>query len=103
MAPNTGKVRQHSIGKIMRQFLLTIAFAFVGASALAAPMLEIKGLRPAEGCLHDSKAVTERVIACPIGGVRIRIWCPNGKVFDRDGPDLGVAVARSICEMNQLP
>jgi hypothetical protein len=87
----------------MRKFLLAIAGAFVGTSALAAPMLEIKGMRPAEGCLHDSKTVTDRVVACPIGGVRIRIWCPNGKVFDRDGPDLGVAVARSICEMNQLP
>ncbi len=86
----------------MRQVLLAIAFAVVGTSAVAAPMLEIKGLRPAEGCLHESKAVTERVIACRIGGVRIRIWCPNGKVFDRDGPELGIAVARSICEINQV-
>lgn len=87
----------------MRQVLLATAFAFVCTSAVAAPMLEIKGLRAAEGCLHESKTVTERVIACPIGGVRIRIWCPNGKVFDRDGPELGIAVARSICEINQLP
>jgi hypothetical protein len=87
----------------MQQFLLAIASAAICTSAVAAPMLEIKGVRAAEGCLHESKAVAERVVACPIGGVRIRIWCPNGKVFDRDGPDLGVAVARSICEINQVP
>jgi hypothetical protein len=87
----------------MRHIFMTIALSFVSGAALAAPMLEIKGLRPAEGCLHDAKTVTDRLVMCPIGGVRIRIWCPNGKVFDRDGPDLGVAVARSVCEMPQLP
>jgi hypothetical protein len=54
--------------------LLAIASAAIGTSAVAAPMLEVKGTRPAEECLHGSKAVTEGVVACPIGGVRIRIW-----------------------------
>jgi hypothetical protein len=87
----------------MRQLLLAIVPLLGCTSVFAAPMLEIKGVKPAEGCLEEAKAVTERLVACPTGGVRIRIWCPNGKVFDRDGPDLGVAVARSICVMNQLP
>jgi hypothetical protein len=87
----------------MRHFLLAIAATMFAGSAHAAPMLEIKGVKPAEGCLHDVKPVTDRLVMCPIGGVRIRIWCPNGKVFDRDGPELGIAVARSVCEMNQLP
>lgn len=87
----------------MRLILLAIMPLIGCATAIAAPMLEIKGVRPAEGCLQNSKGITARIVACPIGAARIRIWCPNGKVFDRDGPDLGVAVARSICEINQLP
>ena len=87
----------------MHRFLLAALILLGGSSAYAAPMLEIKGVKAAEGCLEEAKAVTERLVACPTGGVRIRIWCPNGKVFDRDGPGIGVAVARSICEMNQLP
>jgi hypothetical protein len=87
----------------MRHLIIATTLLACCAPAGAAPMLEIKGVRPAEGCLETTKAVTERLVMCPTGGVRIRIWCPNGKVFDRDGPSLGVAVARSICEMNQLP
>ena len=87
----------------MRRFLLVALILLGGTPTYAAPMLEIKGVRPAEGCLEATTAVSERLITCPTGGVRIRIWCPNGKVFDRDGPGIGVAVARSICEMNQLP
>ena len=88
----------------MRQLFLSAVILLSCLPASAAPMLELKGvIRPAEGCLDATKAVTDRLLTCSIGGVRIRIWCPNGKVFDRDGPTVGVAIARSICELNQLP
>ena len=71
--------------------------------AFAAQMLEVKGLTANQGCVEPSKAVTGTVKTCAIAQERTRIWCPNGKVFDRDTRDIGIAVLRSICEMNQLP
>ncbi len=72
------------------------------ATSSAAPMTEIKGVRPSEGCLTPPKAATGTLRTCRVDTSRIRIWCPNGKVFDRDEVDTGIAVLRSICELNQL-
>ena len=79
------------------------AFLLLTTAAGAAPMREVKGLRANEGCTQPSVAATEKLRTCSVDSVRTRIWCPNGKVFDRDTTDIGVAVLRSICEMNQLP
>lgn len=76
------------------------------ASPAVAAMQEVKGLAANEGCLEPSIAATGTLKICPLAGGRTRIWCPNGRVFDRDSHDnrdIGVAVLRSVCEMNQLP
>ncbi len=80
-----------------------LVLLLVSTPALAASMTEMKGLKADEGCVEPAKAATEKLRTCPVESARIRIWCPNGKVFDRDNGDIGVAVLRSICEMNQLP
>jgi len=86
----------------MRTMGVTLALLGLTAIAGAAPMTEVKGLRANEGCEQAPVAATEKLRICPVGA-RTRIWCPNGKVFDRDTADIGIAVLRSICEMNQLP
>ncbi|MGZ5803980.1 MAG: hypothetical protein ACXWLC_09655 [Rhizomicrobium sp.] len=73
------------------------------SAAFARQMDERKGLAANEGCVAPSKLATGTVKTCAIAEERTRIWCPNGKVFDRDTQDVGIAVVRSICEMNQLP
>ena len=80
-----------------------LVFALGQGSALAAPMIEIKGVKSPEGCRGALQPVSERLVTCSVDDERIRIWCPNGKVFERDGREVGIAVARSICELNQLP
>jgi hypothetical protein len=87
----------------MTRIWLVISLLVLPAMSLAAPMTEMKGLRANQGCLEPSRAATGTLKTCPVDGVRIRIWCTNGKVFDRDAADAGVAVLRSICELNQLP
>lgn len=87
----------------MRGLRITAAVLALTATAAAAPMTEVKGLRANEGCSQPSTVATEKLRTCPIDATRSRIWCPNGKVFDRDTTELGVAILRSVCEMNQLP
>lgn len=81
----------------------TLALLLLTTAAAAAPMTEVKGLRTNEGCVQPSVAATEKLRTCQLDNARTRIWCPSGKVFDRDSADIGIAVLRSICEMNQLP
>jgi hypothetical protein len=88
---------------IMTSIRVAIATLALTTAAAAAPMTEVKGLRANEGCVAPSTAATEKLRICALADARTRIWCPNGKVFDRDSPDTGVAVLRSICELNQLP
>jgi hypothetical protein len=87
----------------MLRLLMAFTFVFWSLSVLAAPMIEMRGMKSAEGCLKSSTAYTDRLMTCPVEKARIRIWCPNGKVFDRDEPVAGIAILRSICEINQLP
>jgi hypothetical protein len=88
---------------MMMVFGLVVALLCLNSDVFAGPMIEVKGLAANEGCLEPPKAATERLKTCPVADARTRIWCPNGKVFDRDTQESNIAVLRSICEMNQLP
>ena len=89
--------------KMMKLAGLAAVLSCLVSAAFVAQMQEVKGLAANEGCREPSKAMTGMVKICPLAEERTRIWCPNGKVFDRDTKDVGIAVLRSICEMNQLP
>jgi hypothetical protein len=87
----------------MMRLRLAVALLLLSTPAFAAPIMQVKGLKADEGCLAPSVAATEKLKTCPVANERVRIWCPNGNVFDRDPGGAGVAVLRAICEMNQLP
>ena len=85
-----------------RIILGTVLSLSLSATASAGSMVELRGLTTNEGCLKPATVATEKLRTCPVADDRVRIWCPNGRVFDRDSDNLGVAILRSICEMNQL-
>ena len=89
------------------------AFHFVTVGALmlscypaAALYAEIK---PPEkvgvGCIGGVSLLAPELSACTIAGMKARIWCPNGQMFegtmDQGGPQ--IAIARSLCQMSQVP
>ena len=39
---------------------------------------------------------------CMIGEARSRVWCPNGKVYERDGILPDFSLIRSVCGLNQI-
>lgn len=69
--------------------------------AYAASMVEVKNARLGEGCLQPITKIKNMPANCPVGDKQTRIWCPNGRVFDRNEVP-NVAESRSICELNQL-
>ena len=61
-----------------------------------------KGLKFGEGCIGPTATLAPRFGTCLVEGSGSRVWCPNGRVFDRSGSTLQPSVARSICGLNQV-
>ncbi len=71
-------------------------------AASASPMIEMKNVKAGEGCGEPYRKVTNGPGMCATADAKARIWCPNGKSFERNEMP-NVAVSRSICNLSQLP
>lgn len=78
-----------------------ITLLLLASPAFAASMVEVKSATFGEGCLEPVTKLKHAPANCPVANKQTRIWCPNGKVFDRNEVP-NVAESRSICELNQL-
>jgi len=56
-------------------------------------------------CVGQVSTLAPKVTACTIAGTKMRIWCPNGQMFEGAVEQVGPAVslARSLCGMSQVP
>jgi hypothetical protein len=88
----------------MLRISVAAALVILTTSAFAQSMEEIKGAKPGVGCVGPISKVAIRLDTCLVEGSKTRIWCPNGKVFDRNvtANDPHSYVVRSICELNQI-
>jgi len=83
---------------------LAIAAALIVASVPSfAQDTEMKGIAFGAGCLGPMSTIADGFGTCIIDEDRSRIWCPNGKIFDRDarGPQ-SLFVIRSACALDQV-
>jgi hypothetical protein len=85
---------------------LAIAAALLASapSALAQTMDEVKGVKFGMGCGGPMSTFAAKLGTCAVDDTKSRIWCPNGKTFDRRGAGVVSSyVIRAICELNQVP
>jgi hypothetical protein len=54
------------------------------------------------GCSESITSPEVGLGVCMIGEARSRVWCPNGKVYERDGTLPDFSLIRSICGLNQI-
>jgi hypothetical protein len=63
---------------------------------------EAQTIKLGVGCLAPLKKFSEGGLGvCVISEVRSRVWCPNGKVYERDGPMPDASLVYSVCGLNQ--
>jgi len=74
----------------------------MSTAAFASPMVEVKNVTFGEGCDEPTTKVAKAPAMCPLANSKTRIWCPDGKVFDRDEMP-NPAISRSICNLTQIP
>src|SRR5205085_11530930 len=87
---------------IMRRQAIAVALLVVSTSSFAQDA-ERKGIKFGAGCLGPMNTFAVRLGTCIIEDSRSRIWCPNGKIFDRDAKwPQSSFVVRSICNLDQI-
>ena len=72
----------------------------------AALYAEVKpGVSVGLDCIASVSLLAPKLRTCAIAEAKMRIWCPNGQVFEgsleHGGPSS--ALARSLCNMTQVP
>jgi hypothetical protein len=89
---------------LLSQLLLPIAAGLLMSNSPAAAQLfqETKSVPFGTGCQERIKPMQAGLGSCLITGTRARIWCPNGKVFERDGEVPQISLIRSACGLKQI-
>lgn len=72
----------------------------------AAIYAEVKPpLKVGVDCVGSISTLAPKLSACTVAGTKMRLWCPNGQMFEgtveQGGPQ--AALARSLCNMTQVP
>jgi hypothetical protein len=74
----------------------------LSASAFAQHIEAVKGIPFGVGCVGPLSTFAPRLGACTLDGAKSRVWCPDGRIFERSGEPPQSYVARSICNLNQV-
>jgi hypothetical protein len=90
-------------GDVMLRMSIAAALVVLSTSAFAQSMEAVKGIKFGVGCIGPVATFAARLGTCAIDGAKSRIWCPNGKIFDRAGAEPQSSyVVRAICDLNQI-
>ena len=98
-------------GALPARGLVALRYAIVAAllsvsHPAAALYAEVKpAVKVGVDCVAPVSRLAPKLTACAIAGTKLRIWCPNGQVFEGEmehgGPPS--ALARSLCNLSQVP
>lgn len=81
---------------------LAAALCLTSSPAFSQFLQEVKAVKFGTGCVERLKATEAGLGVCMIGAARSRVWCPNHKVYERDGALPDVSLVRSVCGLNQI-
>jgi len=87
----------------MRCIFLAISLALSSSSAFALQTIVDKGTKVGNGCVGPLVSAAPKLEICAIVGSKTRIWCPNGQIFDDENASSSVFLARSLCNLTQVP
>jgi hypothetical protein len=90
----------------MLRMPMTAALVVLSTSAFAQFMEPVTDFKFGAGCVGPVNTFAPRLGACAIIDAKSRIWCPDGRIFERKGSDYerlpSSYVVRAICGLNQV-
>jgi hypothetical protein len=94
--------RSRALRPLPLRLLIVGALLCLTTAASAQFLQEGKSIKFGTGCREAIKAMETGLGTCLITDKRARVWCPNGKVFERDGELPHVSLVRSACGLRQI-
>lgn len=98
-------------GALAARGLVALGYSIAAALLLlshpaAALYAEVKPtVKVGVDCIAPVSRLAPKLATCAVAEAKVRIWCPNGQVFEgaveHGGP--ASALARSLCNMSQVP
>jgi hypothetical protein len=83
----------------------SIAAALVLSCSPASAVIAVakKSVKLGADCVGPVSMLAPKLGTCTIAGTRMRIWCPNGQMFEREQDQPHHSLLRSLCNMLQVP
>jgi len=86
----------------MLRCTIAATFAFLSSPASALYNQPKKREKFGAGCIGAVTTVAPKLGTCTIAGDTMRIWCPNGAMFE-GAKAQSQALIRSTCNLTQVP
>ncbi|HWV54688.1 hypothetical protein [Pseudorhodoplanes sp.] len=86
----------------MLRIIVATCLISVSSACFAQVVQEVKPTELGGGCETPITTLAPKLTTCSLADNKARVWCPNGKVFERSGLQIQPALARSICGLNQV-
>jgi hypothetical protein len=87
----------------MLRFAIAAALVLSCSPALAQATAPKKSAKLGADCVGPVSMLAQKLATCTIAGAQMRIWCPNGEMFERAQDQPHVSLVRSLCNMLQVP
>jgi hypothetical protein len=83
----------------------TIAAALILSCCQASALTNVQktSVKVGTDCISPLSTLAPKLETCTIAGARMRIWCPNGEMFEREQDQPHQSLVRSLCNMLQVP
>jgi hypothetical protein len=86
----------------MLRSIISAALVCLSTTAFAQVFQQVEPITFGGGCEKVATSYGPKLGTCMLSDNRARVWCPNGKVFERSGSEVQPALVRSICGLNQV-
>jgi hypothetical protein len=87
----------------MLRCLIAAALLLTVNPAVALPVGARTDVKLGAGCVSSLSMLAPKLGTCTIAGAQMRIWCPNGQMFERTQDRPHQSLVRSLCNMPQVP
>ena len=87
----------------MLRYAIAAAFVLSCNPATALTNMQKNSVKVGADCIGPLGTLAPKLATCTIAGSKMRIWCPNGDMFEREQDQPHLSLVRSLCNMLQVP
>ena len=90
-------------GVVMLRYTIVAALILLCSPVTALTNVQKKSVKVGADCVGPVGTLAPKLTTCTIAGSKMRIWCPNGEMFEREQDQPHQSLIRSLCNILQVP